>query len=77
MIKTNEKAGTVATVTGLRNHSIAGGNQKTFSTFDYRQARHSSQCKRCGSDYMNFHTTIIAKTANNVLSSFAANTRKF
>jgi hypothetical protein len=38
----------------LQNHLIAGGNQKTFSTFDYRQKRHSGQCKRCGSDYMKF-----------------------
>lgn len=38
----------------LRKHSIANGNQKTFSAFDYRQNRHASQCRRCGSDYMKY-----------------------
>jgi hypothetical protein len=50
---TKEKAGTVATVSSLQNHSIAGGNQR-ISAFNYRQNRFASQCLGCKSDYMKF-----------------------
>ena len=48
-MKTNEKAGTVATVTGLDNHSIAGGNQKAYFVFDYAKAVAKKQeiCDLC------------------------------
>jgi hypothetical protein len=37
----------------LKNHSIAGGNQRT-SAFNYKTGRHSGQCLGCKSDYMKF-----------------------
>jgi hypothetical protein len=51
---TKGKAGTGVTVTDLGNHSIAGGNRKSFSASNYRQSRFASQCLGCKSDYMKF-----------------------
>ena len=48
-MRTNEKAGTVATVTDLGNHSIAGGNQKAYFAFDYGKSETKKQeiCNLC------------------------------
>jgi hypothetical protein len=56
-MKQKEKAGTVATVTDLNNHSIAGGNQKAYDVFDYAKttAKKQQDCFLCNLSLENRH----------------------
>lgn len=47
----NKKAGHY---TSHNQNTFAGGKFKSFDAFNFKQNRHFSQCRQCGSDYMRF-----------------------
>ena len=56
-MKANSKAGATNTGSKPKTFLIAGGNQKRFDHFYYRQFDNygqSARCRKCKSDYMKF-----------------------